>query len=186
MADISTNISCSISFTDEEMEILQKASEIFKRIGHEIWLTGHDTDEEDEIQLDALDLNKELSFNGAGRMERKVFYALIHKKGSTGIEQKEGYEFEINNNKFYGYINNESCKVYIIDPETGRSIYNYPIDDKYQEINVMKYTIDRLTEDEYVLAAFESKKNSPKYELMKKIFKFFFAGAELEEKLKTK
>lgn len=51
MADISTCTSCSISFTDEETEILQRASEICKNIGHEIWRTGHGTDEEDEIQF---------------------------------------------------------------------------------------------------------------------------------------
>lgn len=118
-------------------------------------------------------------------MERKVFYTLIHKGYSTGIEQKDGYEFEISGKKFYGYINNESCKAYIIDPETGRSIYNYPTVDEYQGINVMKYTIDRLMEDTYILEAFESKKSTPKYELMKEIFKSFLYGAELEERLKT-
>lgn len=48
MADISTNTSCSINFTDEEIEILQKASEICKRIGNKIWHDGNGTDEEDE------------------------------------------------------------------------------------------------------------------------------------------
>lgn len=48
MANISTNTNCSIDFTDEEKEILQKASEICKNIGQEIWHDG-ETDEEDEI-----------------------------------------------------------------------------------------------------------------------------------------
>lgn len=118
-------------------------------------------------------------------MERKVFYTLIHKRVSIGIEQKDGYEFEINNKKFYGYINNESCKAYVIDPGTGRSIYSYPTYDEYQGINAMKYTINRLMEDESVLEVFERKKNSPKYALMQEIFKSFLHVVELEEKLKT-
>lgn len=51
MANISTSTSCSIKFSEEESEILQKASEIFKNIGHEIWQTGDGTDEEDEISF---------------------------------------------------------------------------------------------------------------------------------------
>lgn len=51
MANISTSTNCDISFTDEEKEILQKASEICKKIGHQIWMTGNGTDEEDEIQF---------------------------------------------------------------------------------------------------------------------------------------
>lgn len=48
MASISTSTNCSVSFSDEEKEILQKASEIYKNIGREIWHDGNDTDEEDE------------------------------------------------------------------------------------------------------------------------------------------
>lgn len=48
MANISTSTSCSVSFTDEEKKILQKASEICKTIGREIWHNGNDTDEEDQ------------------------------------------------------------------------------------------------------------------------------------------
>lgn len=49
MASISTSTSCGVSFTEEEKEILQKASEICKGIGKEIWQTGNGTDEEDEV-----------------------------------------------------------------------------------------------------------------------------------------
>lgn len=48
MASISTSTNCSVNFSDEEKEILQKASEICKNIGREIWYDGNDTDEEDE------------------------------------------------------------------------------------------------------------------------------------------
>lgn len=48
MADISTSTNCSVNFSDEEKEILQKASEICKNIGREIWHDGNGTDEEDE------------------------------------------------------------------------------------------------------------------------------------------
>lgn len=47
MASISTSTNCSVSFTDEEKEILQKASEICKNVGNEIWHNGNDSDEED-------------------------------------------------------------------------------------------------------------------------------------------
>lgn len=50
MANISTNTNCNISFTDEEKEILQKASEICKNIAHEIWSSGNGTDEEDTTE----------------------------------------------------------------------------------------------------------------------------------------
>lgn len=51
MASISTNTSCSISFTDEEKEILQKASEVCNRIGTEIWQEGDHTDAEDDVSF---------------------------------------------------------------------------------------------------------------------------------------
>lgn len=47
MANISTNTDCNISFTDEEKEVLKKASEICKNIAREIWQDGNGTDEED-------------------------------------------------------------------------------------------------------------------------------------------
>lgn len=47
MASVSTSASCSVSFTEEEKEILQKASEICKSVGNEIWHDGNGTDEED-------------------------------------------------------------------------------------------------------------------------------------------
>lgn len=48
MANISTSTACSVTFTEEEKEILQKASEICKKVGMEIWHDGNGTDEEDE------------------------------------------------------------------------------------------------------------------------------------------
>lgn len=48
MATISVNTTCAVSFTDEEREILQKAREICKSVGKEIWEDGDGTDEEDE------------------------------------------------------------------------------------------------------------------------------------------
>lgn len=48
MANISTSTNCSVEFLDEEKEVLQKASEICKNIGREIWHDGNGTDEEDE------------------------------------------------------------------------------------------------------------------------------------------
>lgn len=47
MASISTSTNCSVSFTDEEKEILQKASDICKNVGNEIWHDGNGSDEED-------------------------------------------------------------------------------------------------------------------------------------------
>lgn len=51
MASISTSTNCSVDLTEEEREILQKASEICKGIGKEIWQTGNGTDEEDEVSF---------------------------------------------------------------------------------------------------------------------------------------
>lgn len=51
MANISTNTDCSVTFTEEEKEIFQKASKICKRVGHEIWQNGNETDEEDQISF---------------------------------------------------------------------------------------------------------------------------------------
>lgn len=45
MANISTSTDCSVTFTDKEREILQKASEICKKVGMEIWHNGNGTDE---------------------------------------------------------------------------------------------------------------------------------------------
>lgn len=51
MASISTSTNCSVDLTEEEREILQKASEICKDIGKEIWQTGNETDEEDRVSF---------------------------------------------------------------------------------------------------------------------------------------
>ena len=116
-------------------------------------------------------------------MERKVFFTLIHKRDYTGVKQVDGFEFSIYDNNFYGYLNKENNKVYIIDPQTGRSIYDLPNFYEYQEINAIKHTVDSLKEDQHILEAFESKRHSEKYELMKEIFRSFSHGAELEERL---
>lgn len=50
MANISTSTNCNVSFTEEEKEILQKAREICKDIGHEIWSSCNGIDE-DEISF---------------------------------------------------------------------------------------------------------------------------------------
>lgn len=47
MANISINTNCNVSFSEEEKEILKKASEICKNIAYEIWSSGDGTDEED-------------------------------------------------------------------------------------------------------------------------------------------
>lgn len=117
-------------------------------------------------------------------MKRKVFFTLIHKRDFTGIKQVDGFEFSIKNIEFYGYVDNEKNKVYIIDPKTGRSVYDLPVFDDCQEINAIKYTVDRLIEDEHILKAFELKRHAEKYELMKEVFNFFLRGAELEKKCK--
>lgn len=118
-------------------------------------------------------------------MKGKVFYTLIHKRNFSGIKQVEGYEFAINGNKFYGYISSESNKAYIIDPETGLSIYDYPIVEECQGINTIKYAIDRLTEDGYILEAFEKERDTEKYGLMQETFRSYLHASELEEKLRT-
>ena len=51
-------------------------------------------------------------------------------------------------------------KVYIIDPKTGRSVYDLPVFDDYRGINAIKYTVDSLKEDEHTLEAFELKRHT--------------------------
>ena len=114
-------------------------------------------------------------------MERKVFFTLIHKSDSTGIKKVDGFKFSINDNEFYGYIDNEKNKVYIIDPKTGRSVYDLPNFCEYQEIDAIKHTVDSLMKDKHILEAFELESHTKKYKLMKEIFKSFLHGMELEE-----
>ena len=117
-------------------------------------------------------------------MKRKVFFTLIHKRDFTGIKQVDGFEFSIKNIEFYGYVDTEKNKVYIIDPKTGRSVYDLPVFDDYRGINAIKYTVDSLKEDEHTLEAFELKRHTEKYKLMKKAFNSFLRGAELEKRCK--
>ena len=117
-------------------------------------------------------------------MERKVFFTLIHKRDFTAIKQVDGFEFSIKNIEFYGYVDTEKNKVYIIDPKTGRSVYDLPVFDDYRGINAIKYTVDSLKEDEHTLEAFELKRHTEKYKLMKKAFNSFLRGAELEKRCK--
>lgn len=66
MANVSINTSCKVSFTDEEKEILQKASEICKTVGDEIWHDGNGSDEEDiaAFFFSGLSENIEHALNG--------------------------------------------------------------------------------------------------------------------------
>ncbi len=119
-------------------------------------------------------------------MERKVFYVLVHRRCSVGIERVEGYEFEINGENFYGYADNESRKVYIVDPDSGRSIYMHPIIRRQQGVKTTESAIDGLMRDKSILEAFKKKKGTKEYGLMQEIFRSFLHGAELEREIKTK
>ena len=117
-------------------------------------------------------------------MERKVFYTIQHKKGILGIEQKDGFEFEINNKKFNGYVN-EYGDAHIIDPETGLSLYRCYVEDISTEIGRVKYAVDKLLQNKDKLQLLEEIKSSEVYQMMIDMFNAFKKGVELSEKIKA-
>lgn len=57
-------------------------------------------------------------------MERRVFYTMINRNSSVIAEEKVGFEIEIHGMEFYAYAHDIDT-VYIIDPESGLSVYRY-------------------------------------------------------------
>lgn len=63
-------------------------------------------------------------------MERRAFCTMIRRNSSVTVVEKFGFEMKIHGMEFYAYVSN-SGTVYIIDPETGLSVYEY-IDENEQ------------------------------------------------------
>lgn len=95
MASMSTSTSCKVSFAEEEKEILQKASEICKNVGNEIWHDRNGSDEEDTVSFFFSDLGKniERALKGIIIDERrwKIIISTSHKLAKELLDKPNGF-----------------------------------------------------------------------------------------------
>lgn len=115
-------------------------------------------------------------------MKRTLFHSIIRIKNGMAIIEHDGFEFELNGRKFNAY-RAEYGAVCIIDPETGRSLFDYEADDKL-DVEAVRTTIDVLKRKDNLLDSFEKTTNTERYKTYKEMFKAFETGWALEEKLR--
>lgn len=121
-------------------------------------------------------------------MNRKVFYTLIKKEGIVGAKEQDGFEIEIDGEKFNAYRNKGKDRAYIIDPQTGLAIYIYDYD--YNEVELpsenemIKNARIELLKDKERLKKWRENKSKESYKLTVQMFAAYKQAEELREKQK--
>lgn len=80
-------------------------------------------------------------------MKRAVFYTIVQKDEIIGLQQQDGFEFEMDGIQLNGYVS-ENDTVYIIDPTNGIAIFVRKLYETYgTELAAMKYARQCLFDD---------------------------------------
>lgn len=111
-------------------------------------------------------------------MKRKVFYTIHSKKCGLKIEEKSGFEIVAGGRMFNAY-RNENSTVYIIDPESGRSVFTRNRDE-LSEVEAIESVREELIENDFVMEAVEKKMQTKDYMRMTEVFRMLKQGIEME------
>lgn len=122
-------------------------------------------------------------------MKSKAFYSMAQVDRITGVRKKDGYEIEIEGEKFYTYeirsIRNR--KVYILDPQNGIAIlgYNCTGDDEYRlsKIELIEKAIEVLIK-EGILKKWREVRERQSYKLSIQMFEAYKRAESLRKKQK--
>ena len=82
-------------------------------------------------------------------MKRKVFYTIHREKCGLKIEEKSGFDIMAGGRMFNAY-RNENGTVYIIDPESGRSVFARNRDE-LSEVEAIESVREELIENDFVM-----------------------------------
>lgn len=120
-------------------------------------------------------------------MKRKIFYSIVQKDEITGIKKQEGYEIDIDGEKFNAYKNRNYERVYILDPKNGVALLTYDYKEKFKgmisEIELIDMARKKLMQSEN-LKKWKELQNRKSYKLTIKIFKAYMRAESLRKEQK--
>ena len=115
-------------------------------------------------------------------MKRKVFHSMIRRNNEIGIKECDGFEVEIRE-RVHNVYRNEYGTVHIVDPATGRAIFNYhPAE--MPEMDAAKTVVKEFCGEDYSLNRFLEMIKTEEYKVYVDIFDAFELAWELEKKKK--
>lgn len=115
-------------------------------------------------------------------MKRATFYSIIQKGEIIGLQQQDGFEFEMDGIKLNGYVN-EDDTVYIIDPNNGIAIFIRKLYETYKtELAAMKYARQCLFADTSFIDRWKAAREKESYKLTVEMFSAYKRAEELREK----
>lgn len=117
-------------------------------------------------------------------MKRAVFYTIVQKDEIIGLQQQDGFEFEMDGIQLNGYVS-ENDTVYIIDPTNGIAIFVRKLYETYRtELVAMKYARQCLRDDKDFVERWKTAKEKESYKLTVEMFDAYKKAEILREKQK--
>lgn len=117
-------------------------------------------------------------------MKRAVFYTIVQKDEIIGLQQQDGFEFEMDGIQLNGYVS-ENDTVYIIDPTNGIAIFVRKLYETYgTELAAMKYARQCLFDDKDFVERWKTAKEKENYKLTVEMFDAYKKAEILREKQK--
>ena len=115
-------------------------------------------------------------------IKRKVFRSLTRRNNEIGIKEVNGFEAEIGERRYNVYRNGYNT-VHIVDPATGRSIFNCHVTE-ISDMNAAKAAVTEFYRTGDSLNRFLEMTKTEEYKTLVDIFDAFELAWELEEGLK--
>lgn len=117
-------------------------------------------------------------------IKRKIFYTMMIENGVVGVKEQDGYEIEIDGEKYNAYTNHYST-AYIIDEQTGIAVLTYYFSEgeEQEEIEILKKAKYKLLEGE-TLEKMRKSRNRESYKIAIKMFEAYKRADELREQQK--
>ena len=115
-------------------------------------------------------------------IKRKVFRSLTRRNNEMGIKELDGFEAEIGERRYNVYRNGYNT-VHIVDPATGRSIFNCHVTE-ISDMNTAKAAVKEFYRTGDSLNRFLEMTKTEEYKTFVDIFDAFEHAWELEEGLK--
>ena len=115
-------------------------------------------------------------------IKRKVFRSLTRRNNEMGIKELDGFEAEIGERRYNVYRNGYNT-VHIVDPATGRSIFNCHVTE-ISDMNTAKAAVKEFYRTGDSLNRFLEMTKTEEYKTFVDIFDAFELAWELEEGLK--
>lgn len=119
-------------------------------------------------------------------IQRKIFYSVIQADGIVGSRKQDGYELQIDGEKFNAYQSIRDGSVYILDPQNGLALQIYYVgenEDGLSEIELIEKAKEKFIQSG-ALSKWKEKRDNESYRLTVKMFKAYKRAESLREKQK--